>query len=336
MSEEVPPNMSPALALVAATLAAVAAEPNVVDTTLRDEARGKDLEVRVVHPASGDHLPLILFSHGAGGSRRGVTEIGRVWAAHGYVVVAPTHADSGALGRRPAEPAKARGSGAGAPAPVDLEGRVRDLVFLLDHVDLLEQKVPALKGRIDRAATGVAGHSMGATTAQLLAGARARGTADLTDPRPLAFVALSPQGENDQLSADAWRGIKRPMMILSGTQDRGAGGRPPDWRKESFENSAPGDKYLVFIAGAMHMSFTGRLAGPDYERIARRMERRAERRPELPAPHLDAEQQRAAWDAIGSSSVLFWDAYLRRDTRARSALASLGETLAGRAEVESR
>jgi predicted dienelactone hydrolase len=85
--------MGPVLALL--LLAASApAEPVVADVTLRDEARGKDLEVRVVHPASGGPHPLIVFSHGDGGSREGVTELGRAWAASGYVVVAPTHADS--------------------------------------------------------------------------------------------------------------------------------------------------------------------------------------------------------------------------------------------------
>jgi predicted dienelactone hydrolase len=328
--------MSPVFALVAAALVAATAEPIVVDTTLRDEARKKELEVRVVHPAAGGDCPLILFSHGAGGSRQGVTEIGRVWAAHGYVVVAPTHSDSNALRRRSGEPATPPPGGGEASGQVDPKGRAQDLRFLLDHVALLEEKVPALKGRIDGAATGVAGHSMGATTAQLLAGARARDTADLADARPLAFVVLSPQGENQLLSADAWRGIKRPMMVLSGTQDQGVGGKPPEWRKASFQKSAPGDKYLVFIEGATHQSFTGRLAGPDYERIARRLAQRAQRHPGVPPPHLDAAQQREVWETIGSASVLFWDAYLRRDEKAKAALASLGRTLAGKAEFQSR
>lgn len=335
MGEEVFPAMNPVFALVAAALAAATAEPIVVDTTLRDEARQKDLEIRVVHPAVGEGFPLIVFSHGAGGSRQGVTEIGRAWAAHGYVVVAPTHADSIALRRRSGERNKP-GDDAEASSHLDLEGRAKDLRFLLDHVAILEEKVPALKGRIDSAATGAAGHSMGATTTQLLAGARARQTADLTDPRPLAFLVLSPQGENELLAADAWRGMKRPMMFMSGTQDHGAGGKPPEWRKASFEKSAPGDKYLVFIEGATHQSFTGRLVGPGYERIARRLERQAERRPGRPPLHLDPGQQREVWEATCSASVLFWDAYLRRDGKAKAALASLGKSLAGKAEVESR
>ena len=325
--------MGPVLALL--LLAAPApAEPVVADVTLRDEARGKDLEVRVVHPASGGPHPLIVFSHGAGGSREGVTELGRAWAAGGYVVVAPTHADSVELRRQQGETATLRGAVSRAMTPEALEGRVRDIRFLLDSLELLEEKLPALRGRIERKAIGMAGHSMGALTGQALAGVRTAGGADLSDRRPIAFLLLSPQGENRLLGPDAWAELKRPTMFMSGTQDRGVGGQPPEWRREPYEKSPPGDKYLVWIEGATHMSFTGRLAGVDFSRAAARLQ--GQGRPGEPGPRLDANEQKEVWDTICRASLAFWDAFLRKDAKAKAGLASLADALAGQAEVKSK
>jgi hypothetical protein len=49
-------------------------------------------------------------------------------------------------------------------------------------------------------------------------------------------------------------------MVMTGSQDRGIDGQPPAWREEPFRFSPPEDKYLVFIKGANHMTFTGRPA----------------------------------------------------------------------------
>jgi predicted dienelactone hydrolase len=91
------------------------------------------------------------------------------------VVVAPTHADSIELRRRQGETVTPRQAVAGAMTPDALAGRVRDVRFLLDALPLLEEKVPALRGRVDRKVVGMAGHSMGAMTGQALAGARIAG-----------------------------------------------------------------------------------------------------------------------------------------------------------------
>src|SRR6476659_8249761 len=66
--------------------------------------RGEDLRVRVSAPATGDDLPVIVFSHGFGESLDGYAPLIDYWAAHGFVVIQPTHLDSRTLNVTPDDP----------------------------------------------------------------------------------------------------------------------------------------------------------------------------------------------------------------------------------------
>jgi len=57
--------------------------------------RGEDLQVRVSAPATGADLPVIVFSHGFGLWLDGYAPLVDFWAARGFVVIQPTHLDSG-------------------------------------------------------------------------------------------------------------------------------------------------------------------------------------------------------------------------------------------------
>ena len=75
---------------------------------LRAPNRTVDLEIKVVTPQTGDALPIILFSHGHGSLRflssiEGYGPLTTFWAAHGFVVIQPTHLDSGKLDLRETE-----------------------------------------------------------------------------------------------------------------------------------------------------------------------------------------------------------------------------------------
>jgi predicted dienelactone hydrolase len=49
-------------------------------------------------PQAGQ-FPVIVFSHGAGGSGQNYFPLTHYWATHGYVIIQPTHNDSIALRR---------------------------------------------------------------------------------------------------------------------------------------------------------------------------------------------------------------------------------------------
>lgn len=290
------------------------------DITLRDDKRGKDIECRVHYPEAGDKLPLIVFSHGFGADKTAFATISKHVAEHGYVVVHPSHNDG--FGRSGAKQGaggfKGLRSGGGLAGvmndPAKVEGRVGDVTFILDAIEQLTAKVPELKGRIDTTRIGVGGHSYGAYTSMLIGGV----TADLggqkarsfADPRVKCILPISGQGTGQQgLTEPSWANLKLPMMTMTGSRDQGAGGQGPDWKKEPFKFSPPGDKYLVFIEGANHVSFGG-FGGreSDITRVVKAM------------------------------TLAFWDAYLKGNEKAKVALKS-GEVVkpfTGTAKVESK
>src|ERR1017187_1279766 len=75
-----------------AVSAAVA--PKILDLTVHDAARNRDLPVRVYLPTNNAPVPVILFSHGLGGNREGSKFMGEHWGARGYVAVFLQHPGS--------------------------------------------------------------------------------------------------------------------------------------------------------------------------------------------------------------------------------------------------
>ncbi len=108
---------------------------------------------------AGDHLPLVLLSHGAMGAASNYSWIAEALARHGYVVAGVSH-----FGESPAfGPATVK------PATVSHFGdRTRDFNVALAYV--LAQ--PALSGHIDANRIGLLGHSSGGTTVMMLAGGK--------------------------------------------------------------------------------------------------------------------------------------------------------------------
>lgn len=276
------------------------------DLTLHDEARRKDLPYKVAFPAVDGRYPLIVFSHGFGGSKDAFSTVSRHWASHGYVVIHPTHADG--MERRQAGRA-AEGGPAGRPGmggllrglndPARIADRVADIVLVLDSLATIAKAAPTLAGRIDADRIGVGGHSFGAFTAMLIGGV----TVDLggeqgmsfRDDRVRCILPISGQGTGQQgLTERSWAGVTIPMMTITGTRDRGVGGQGVDWKKEPYVFSPTGNKYLVVIDGAGHVSFGG-APGPRGAEIT---------------------------DVVKLCSTLFWEAYLKDSQPAHECLQS--------------
>ncbi len=296
--------MKPLLALLIMASSAIAAAKSE-DITLRDAKRGKDIECRVHFPDAGEKLPLIVFSHGFGADKTAFAPISQHVAEHGFVIVHPSHGDGfGRSGKK--EGAAGFGalrSGGGLAGllndPAKIEGRVGDVVAVMDALEELYTKVPALRGRIDTTRIGVGGHSYGAYTSMLIGGV----TADVGDVKARSFadarvrciLPISGQGTGQQgLTESSWANLKLPMMTMTGSRDQGAGGQGPDWKKEPYKFSPLGDKYLVFIEGATHVSFGG-LGG----------------------------RTSATTDVVKATTLAFWDAYLKGDEKAKASLKSV-------------
>src|SRR5215472_5125486 len=84
-----------AASAVLASAPALAAMVQVADgIVLRDAARSRELPIKVYFPQEPGRYPLIIFSHGIGGSKDDYEYLGRYWAAHGYVSIHPQHPGS--------------------------------------------------------------------------------------------------------------------------------------------------------------------------------------------------------------------------------------------------
>lgn len=290
---------------------------SAIYVVLHDQKRQKDLPVSAYFPASEARgkLPVIVFSHGAGGSGETGLPLVKHWASHGYVVLCPTHDDSLRLRLRQGKDVSDGMRGVVRRALTregDWVNRPKDVSFVLDSLGAIEAKTPALKGRLNIERLGVGGHSFGAFTAQAIGGATIRLTGrdkplSLADKRPKAILVLSGQGRGQMgLHERSWDGIRLPMMCVTGSLDRGAKGQPPAWRFEPYDRSPPGDKYLLFIQGAHHGSFTGRYAEGGGRLLFRRV----------------GGDQKAIFQWVKAATTAFWDTYLKGEKGAREFLRS--------------
>jgi predicted dienelactone hydrolase len=279
----------------------------VSDIVLHDAKRNKDLHVRIFYPNAPGKYPLIVFSHGAGGSQTCCDSLTRHWASYGYITIQPTHDDSTTQRRNSGEE-NIRFMQAVRDAlknPALWESRPQDISFVLDSLPVLEKRIPPLSGKIDKDRIGVGGHSMGSYTAEAVAGATVdlpnRPATNLADSRVKAVLCLSPQGPDQfGLTTHSFDQIKLPFIGMTGSLDSLGPVASPAWHKTPFERSQPGDKFHVFIEGANHMSFIS----------ARTL---------LPARVAQGE---AILSYTNSASLAFWDAYLKSDAKAKKYLQS--------------
>lgn len=296
----------------------------IPEALLRDEERNKDLLMAVEYPTSAGPHPLIIFSHGFGGTHRSYVGLSSFWASRGYVVIRPRHADGqAALSAATIEEAWERHT------REDWQNRARDVTFVIDSLDRLAERYPELQGKIDRERIGVGGHAHGAFTAFLVAGARLfPGGVTYADPRVKATVLMSPQGPSERrgLTRESWDELRVPTLFLTGTRDAGIDEtETPEWRRQAFDLAPPGDKWLVIVGGARHASFTGRsdLLLEEEARIRNReietdaMMGTARSRP--PGSSLNL-RERGIFAQIRTASLAFWDIYLRDDAEGREML----------------
>ncbi len=233
--------------------------------------RGEDLKLRISAPVTGSQLPIILFSHGFGSSMDGYAPLANFWAAHGFVVIQPTFLDSRTLSPNPqASHSEAVKAYLDDPRKLSMwRYRVEDMTRILDRLDVIEEAVPGLRGRVDRSRIAAAGHSFGAQTTAMLLGARVIGAdgqpgEDLTDERIKVGVMLCPGGRGgDALSPFAlehfphlnqsYSQLKTPTLVVAGDRDQS----PltvlgPEWFTDAYTLS-PGADWLVTLFGGEHM-----------------------------------------------------------------------------------
>src|SRR3954471_17974079 len=186
-----------------------------------DAARNRKVPVKIYYPEKGQGpFPVIVFSHGLGGSREGYEYLGRRWASHGYVSVHVQHLGSDDALWRGSQQPKQDLTRAAADVRNALN-RPRDVSFALDRLEALNRDPSPLRGRLDLRAIGMAGHSFGAWTTLAVAGQGLgpRQETSLADPRVKAAVEMSAPVPRGADLDRAYAKIKMPVLHMTGTLD---------------------------------------------------------------------------------------------------------------------
>lgn len=289
---------------------------SVVNETWMDRTRSREIPARIYRPASDARdCPVIVFSHGLGGNVEAGEAWGRQWASWGFVSVHIQHHGSDTDVIR---------SGSGpilqrfktAISPQQLINRATDAKFVYDEIGRrCKSHDPAFAGALSND-IGFSGHSFGAQTTLAVAGQVFPTGASMADPRYRAFEAFSPSAMRLDNLDRQFGAITRPFMSLTGSQDR-TNITPtvtPENRTLPFQHMAPGNKYLVWLNTANHMSFSGQTT----RRLVRTLLTPALGRDSVP-PN-DAHIARV----VKASTTAFWCAYLEpRTTLGREAAAWL-------------
>ncbi len=272
-------------------------EVDSYEITLVDQKRSRTLVTTVYEPqGNATSLPLIIFSHGLGSSRRGYGYLGREWASRGYIVVHPQHPDSDS------SLSKFRLYRAASDRNV-WRNRPLDMTFLIDEFTRAQngsadEKVSRLARRMNLEKIGVGGHSYGAYTGLVATGTLidfpAQKDVSFDDDRIDAVVALSSPRLRGAEDAAAYARVSTPILHMTGTVDNS-----PIFKTRACHRRIPFDwipasnQYLVTIDGAGHGSFSDLVDKAPPENLER------------------------THNLTLSFSNAFWDAYLRGDAVAR-------------------
>lgn len=297
------------LAVIVTGLATQLAQATPTDSvvtarfTWHDTKRERDVPVKIYSPANRTGpFPVILFSHGLGGTRDNYEYLGEYWASHGYVSVHLQHEGSDDQVWRQAGLFGSKKAMRRAVAdPRNAINRTRDVSFAIDELERLNREKSAYQHRLDLSRIGVAGHSFGAFTALAVAGQEftpglnRNGT--LADPRVKAVIPMSaPAPANQSRLDEVYGNIHIPCLHMTGTKDSSPiGDTQPGERRLPFDHCRKSDQYLITFQDGDHMVFSGRRA---------------------------TRQDRAFQALICESSTMFWNAYLRDDPKAKSWLAN--------------
>lgn len=211
--------------------------------------------------------PVVIFSHGLGGSRDAAVYLGQSWMQHGYIAVFVQHpgSDSSVW-----QSAKGQGKEAAmanmhmAANARNLVLRAQDIQFVIDQLETMNKEDPVLKGKLDLSRIAVAGHSFGAGTSLAVAGQNMgilRDNPIYQDPRIKSAIYLCPP-VTARAKVDpekAYGTIKIPGLLLTGSEDNSIiGDTSAKERRIPFDGIKAPHQYLVNFWGADHATFGGR------------------------------------------------------------------------------
>ena len=228
-----------------------------------DSTRGRSVPARLYLPNAAtpeQPVPLIVFSHGLGGSRNGYTYLGTHWASQGFASLHLQHVGSDRSLWSSGSPFSLASRLQDAANDSEAIDRVHDLRFALDRVLASE-----LGARLDSRRIVAAGHSYGANTSLMAAGAtvvRNGSPITLREPRLSAAILISaPPFYGETSMRQILAPVQIPSLHITATEDII---RVPGYysgaedRLAVFEAVGGSRKMLAVFTGGSHSMFTDR------------------------------------------------------------------------------
>lgn len=234
----------------------------MLDIDWEDTRRQRAVPARLYMPQARHPVPLVVFSHGIGGSRLGYTWLGQCFARHGIASLHLQHVGSdrqlwggnifNIVGRLQ-----------NAAQEAEAVARAQDMRFALDKL-----LAGDLAQRLDASRIVAAGHSYGANTTLLVSGAsveRDGRMIDLRDDRVRAAIAISaPPFYGEAEPRKVLQTVTIPSLHVTCTEDII---RIPGYYSSARDRVAVFDaigsehKWLAVYAGGSHSMFTDRSSG---------------------------------------------------------------------------
>ncbi len=271
----------------------------IVKGDLTDGARGgRIVPYKLYYPLDvTEPCPVVIWSHGLGGSRDGAGFIARYLTSHGYVVCNIQHrgTDSSLWEGKPGHPwdniRKAH-----IPRSASIE-RFRDVPFVLDHLVTIAELHVEAGAIMDTKRIGMSGHSFGAMTTQVMAGQKFPDEAgvltEMSERRFIAGILYSPvpiRHLTDARPEEIYGSILLPLFHMTGTDDSSPvenfGYRD---RLAIYEHSHA-ERHLLVLDGGDHMVYNGSRGQLD-----------------------ENPKRRIHEDIIKIGSLVWWDAFLKHD-----------------------
>lgn len=264
---------------------------------LMDHDRERQIPVKVYYKKSSSPVPVILFSHGLGGSCENNAYLGNYWANANYFVIAVQHAGSDTDTIKNAKLFDKIKALKEAVSPKNALARFKDIPFVLDQLENWNKdKNHIFKGSLNLDSIGMSGHSYGAITSLALAGSQFN-RINFLDERIDTFFAMSPKPSKISSLEKSYGSLKQPFLCMTGTKDVGTmvdKTLKASDREKVYEAMPNGDKYQLVLEGGEHHSF-----GDNNSFKARSRN---------PKHH----------PAIQKVSLQFWDAYLKQNSTSKA------------------
>lgn len=237
------------------------------DKLIDDSRDGRVVKMKTYYPVnhSMTKLPVVIWSHGLGGSVDGAAFLSRFIASHGFVMVHVQHygTDSSIWEGKKGHPWDIiRNTHITRETTLN---RFADIPFVLDRLPAWMKAHPEVGDHADLSTLGMSGHSFGALTTQVMAGMLfpdAQGNLlNLKEDRFKAGILYSPGSVEHLGDLDpkkVYSTIDIPLLHMTGTED----GSPLsdqgyEMRLAVYENTIKAEKHLLILKDGDHMVFTG-------------------------------------------------------------------------------